>query len=304
MTAKKTVTKRVVKRSASTPKKKLHRPVIEAPKLLDPDFIPGFKTLRTALLCAVEDPAGWRETGLPGERMLRDAGLAVLIGNSRGVCAFCEAPKKVLVPSLLYAFHVDYVLCACHTPFRKAAREAAKKLQHDQEVSRAAQAKNKALMDAAREAQKGRDFIPDWATWSGAGLEAKLSSGEVLPDSRVYEYTCTCGKGPISVDVQTVLKGLQNRGKHPRRKLCGPCNWRRSGKPATQVAVVRQALPGAANNAPGLTVPMAEVVQFNKSPSAKIRKNKQQKKKGPAPTPGSLQPMSALPAAAPEAPAT
>lgn len=170
------------------------------------DWLGGAVTLpvlREALICAVDNPRSWGQAGTVSERyhgsyeamcLLAEKAAALTCGER---CFFCDVKQEAREP---FRLHPDTSLCECLTPYRRMAF----------------------------------DYVEGWELRKQE-LLTQANAGKLPLASPVYQFfCCTCGKGPIVIDVRVVVFGLTKHNKHVRRKLCDGCYQKSQKKPPTK----------------------------------------------------------------------
>jgi len=186
------------------------------------DWLGGDVTLpvlREALICAVDNPRSWGQRGSYSERyqnsyeamcLLAEKAVALTCGER---CFFCDAKQEAREP---FRLHPGTSLCECLTPFRRMAF----------------------------------DYIENWEVGTQE-LLAQVEIGKLPLASPVYQFfCCTCGKGPIIIDVRVVVFGLTKYNKHVRRRMCDGCyqkNQKKQKPPPTKQQRTTPAAPLAKN---------------------------------------------------------
>lgn len=174
-------------------KKAVSKKVAKKTKVVLPDTLPVGPTvpeLREALICVVDEPRRWAKTGLAMSALPRYANAAAIQCGGKK-CFFCGAEQQPIAPEKLLMFHPEYPLCACLMKYRKVAF----------------------------------DYIPNWDSAEGRKMIMQQADAGLLPmTAEVYQYFCTCGVGPIVVDVRAIVSGMRKYQKHARRRQCFDCH--------------------------------------------------------------------------------
>ena len=138
-------------------------------------------------------------------------------------CFFCGAEQQPIAPEKLLLFHPEYPLCACLMKYRKVSF----------------------------------DYIPNWDSNDGRKMIMDQAEAGLLPmTAEVYQYFCTCGVGPIVVDVRAIVSAMKKFQKHARRRQCLDCHqktrnrWEEQAKKSRAAPSIQQPRngPGAKFN--------------------------------------------------------